>query len=98
MRVNRRMGVLSALFFLQFAFVFVQDRHFNQAMEAKREWGRKDAIQAGVPETQVRAIASAIGEMKYEVSSYVQSLAVISLTCNFSMIVVALSARQEDAS
>ena len=96
MRANWRMVVLVALFFLQTLFVFAQDRLFYQAMEIKRERVRRDSIEAGGSEKQAQVISSVMEEVRYEVSSYVRNVVVLSLIFNFSMFIVALSIRQTD--
>lgn len=95
MRANWRVGVLVVLFVLQSAFVFFQDRLFQEAMEIKHEWVQERAVKAGVSEEQARAVSYVMWEVKYEVSSYVRNALGLSLAFNFSMLMVAVGIRQK---
>ena len=97
MRANWKVIVLTAMFILQTVFVFAQDRLFNEAMEIKQERVQRETIASGAPEKQAQAISTVVREVKYEVSSYVRNVVVLSLMLNFGMLMVAVGSKQKDA-
>jgi regulatory protein YycI of two-component signal transduction system YycFG len=82
------MGLLLGMFFFQMYVQSKRDHSFSEGMERDIERVQHDAIAAGVPPAQAKAISSAMSAMRYEVALYMMSSVSSLMSFNFTMVMI----------